>query len=56
MKCLFVQSNEGKTGLKCVRRGWLNYPPSPMAVPEMAGEPPPPNLMSMASLVTPRCR
>jgi hypothetical protein len=33
MKCLFVQSNEGKTGLKCVRRGWLNYPPCPMAVP-----------------------
>jgi hypothetical protein len=38
MKCLFVQSNEGKTSLKCVRRGWLNYPPYPMAVPtvEMA--------------------
>ena len=29
---LFVQSNEGETRLKCVRRGWLNYPPYPMAV------------------------
>jgi hypothetical protein len=28
-----VQSNEGETSLKCVRRGRLNYPPYPMAIP-----------------------
>ena len=30
---LSVQSNEEKTRLKCVRWGWSNSPPCPMAVP-----------------------
>jgi hypothetical protein len=30
---LRVQSNERKMSSRCVRRGWSNYPPCPMAVP-----------------------